>query len=524
VARVLIADKLSPTAVRVFADRGVEADYRPGLSEEELVGLVEGYDGLAVRSAAKVTKKVLDAGPRLRVVGRAGIGVDNIDVPAATARGVIVMNTPFGNSVTTAEHAIALMMALARQIPAADRSTRAGKWEKSRFMGMELTGKTLGLIGCGNIGSIVASRAQGLGMRVMAYDPFLSPERATELGVERAELDELLERADVISLHTPLNDSTRNILSREALGRTRRGVRIVNCARGGLIDEAALYEAISSGHVAGAAVDVFEKEPPGSHPLFELENVIVTPHLGASTGEAQEKVAVQIAQQMADYLLTGAVANAVNMPSVSAEEAPLLAPYIALARLLGSFAGQITQTGLRGVTLTYSGHAATLNNRPVTAAALEGLLSPLLASVNSVNAPVLARERNIHVTTVERDSAEGYETLIRLTVNTERGDRTIAGTLFQGGGPRIVEIQGIAMEARLSPRMLFTRNSDRPGFIGALGTALGDNGINIASFHLGRNESGDALALVDVDQEVPPEVMEVITSLPHVIQARVLSF
>ncbi len=523
-AKVLIADKLSSAAAGVFNDRRIEAVVKTGLTEDQLVEIIGDFDGVAVRSATKVTRRVLESGERLRVVGRAGVGVDNIDVPAATARGIVVMNTPYGNSVTTAEHAIALMLATARQIAAADRSTRQGKWEKSRFIGMELQGKTLGLIGCGNIGSIVASRAQGLGMRVIASDPFLSPERVKALGVERVELDELLGRADVISLHTPLNDSTRNILSADALKKTRPGIRIVNCARGGLMDEAALAEAIRSGHVASAALDVFATEPPGQSPLFELENVVVTPHLGASTGEAQEKVAVQVAQQMADFLIAGAVANAVNTPSILAEEAPLLRPYIELARVLGSLAGQITESGLKGVTLTYSGHAAALNHKPLTASALEGLLSPLLESVNAVNAPVVARERNIDVTTVERERAEGYETLMRLTVLTERGERTVAGTLFQGGGPRIVDIQGIPLEARIAPRMLYTRNSDKPGFIGALGTTLGDAGINIASFHLGRNATGDAIALIDVDQEVPKEVMVSIRALPHVIQAKALHF
>ena len=361
-------------------------------------------------------------------------------------------------------------------------------------------------------------------MRVIATDPFLSPERAERLGIERLELDEVLERADFISLHTPLNDSTRDILDASALAKTKRGVRILNCARGGLIDEDALHEALMAGHVASAALDVFRSEPPGHHLLFECENVIVTPHLGASTGEAQEKVAVQIAEQMSDYLLTGAVTNALNMPAVSAEEAPLLRPYIQLARQLGSFAGQLTESGLQAVTITYAGEAASLNNHPITAAALEGLLSPLLANVNAVNAPVVAKERNIEVTTIERENAEGYENLIRLTVKTERGDRTLAGTLFQGERPRVVDVQGISIEARLAPRMLYTRNADKPGFIGALGTTLGDRGINIATFHLGRNDSGGAIALVEVDEEVPADVIESISALPHVIQARVLTF
>ena len=523
-ARVLIADRMSPRAEELFRSRGTECVTRPGLSEDELVEIIPDFDGLAVRSATKVTRRILEAAAKLRVVGRAGIGVDNIDVKGATARGVIVMNAPFGNSVTTAEHSIALLMALARRIPAADRSTRSGKWEKSRFMGVELAGKTLGLIGCGNIGSIVASRAQGLRMRVVVADPFLSPDRATRLGVERLELNELLERADFISLHTPLTAGTRHILNAGTLARARSGVRIVNCARGGLIDEAALCAALETGHVAGAALDVYGTEPPGSHPLFELDNVIATPHLGASTGEAQDKVAVQIAEQMADYLDTGAVANALNMPSVSAEEAPLLRPYIELASQLGSFAGQMTETGLKSVTITYAGEAAGLNNRPITAAALEGLLSPLLATVNAVNAPVVAEERNIEVTTVERTNAEGYQSLIRLTVGTERGDRTLAGTLFQEARPRVVDVEGISMEARLGPRMLYTRNRDKPGFIGALGSTLGSRGINIATFHLGRDSSGVAIALVEVDGEVPADVISEIGALPNVIRAKLLTF
>ncbi len=523
-ARVLIADRMSPRAEESFRRCGIECVTRVGLSEDELAEIIPDFDGLAVRSATKVTRRILEVAQKLRVVGRAGVGVDNIDVKGATARGVIVMNAPFGNSVTTAEHSIALLMALARQIPAADRSTRGGKWEKSRFMGVELSGKTLGLIGCGNIGSIVASRAQGLKMRVIVADPFLSPDRATKLGVERLELDELLERADFISLHTPLTAGTRNILNADTLAGAKPGVRIVNCARGGLIDEEALYAALESGRVAGVALDVYGMEPPGPHPLFELDNVVATPHLGASTGEAQNKVAVQIAEQMADYLKTGAVTNALNMPSVSAEEAPLLRPYIELAGQLGSFAGQITETGLKSVTVTYAGEAAGLNNRPITAAALEGLLAPLLATVNAVNAPVVAEERNIEVTTVERPNAEGYQSLIRLTVGTERGDRTLAGTLFHEARPRVVDVEGIPMEARLGPRMLYTRNRDKPGFIGALGSTLGSRGINIATFHLGRDSSGAAIALVEVDGEVPPDVISEIGALPNVIQAKLLTF
>jgi D-3-phosphoglycerate dehydrogenase len=506
-------------------DRGILVDARTGLSEAGLAATIGAYDGLVVRSSTKVTKKVLAAAGNLKVIGRAGIGVDNVDLATATSRGVVVMNTPFGNSVTTAEHAIALMLALARQVPAADRSTRAGKWEKSRFVGTELAGKVLGLIGCGNIGSIVADRAQGLKMRVIAYDPFLAPERARDLGVDKVELDELLARADIISLHTPLTESTYHLLDAEALAGAKPGVRIINCARGGLIDEAALHDAIRSGHVAGAALDVFAEEPARASPLFELEQVIVTPHLGASTAEAQEKVAIQIAEQIADYLTTGAVVNALNMASVSAEEAPRLQPYMKLAGQLGSFAGQLTETGLRGATVTYAGQVARLNTRPLTATLLQGLLAPLLASVNMVNAPSVARERNIAVTTIHRDQAEGYQTLIRLTVETERGERTVAGTLVHEERPRVVEVNGIETEAQLGPHMLFVRNADKPGLIGALGKTLGDAGVNIATFHLGRvTPGGDALALIEVDQPLSEDLLMAICALPHVNQCKALSF
>jgi D-3-phosphoglycerate dehydrogenase len=468
---------------------------------------------------------VIEAAGNLKVIGRAGIGVDNIDLAAATSHGVVVMNTPFGNAVTTAEHTIALILALARRVPAADRSTRAGKWEKSRFVGMELAGKVLGLIGCGNVGSVVADLAQGLKMRVIAYDPYVAPERARDLGVDKVDLEELLARADVISLHTPLTDGTRHLLDGRALARTRAGVRIVNCARGGLIDEAALYDAIRSGQVAGAALDVFAKEPARESPLFELDEVVVTPHLGASTAEAQAKVAVQIAEQIADYLTTGAVANALNMASVSAEEAPRLQPYLRLAAQLGSFAGQLTETGLRAATITYAGQVAGLNTQPLTAALLEGLLAPLLTSVNMVNAPTIARERNIAVTTVHRDEVEGYQTLIRLAVETERGERTVAGTLVHEQRPRVVEVNGIETEAQLGPHMLYVRNEDKPGMIGALGKTLGDAGVNIATFHLGRmSPGGEAVALIEVDQPIPEPLREAICALPHITQCKALRF
>jgi D-3-phosphoglycerate dehydrogenase len=527
-AKVLISDKLSPAAVAIFRSRGIEADVKTGLSPAELRAIIGEYDGLAIRSATKVTRELLEVAPQLKVVGRAGIGVDNVDVKSATAAGVVVMNTPYGNAITTAEHAIAMMFALARQIPEASASTKAGKWEKSRFMGVELTGKTLGLIGCGNIGSIVADRAIGLRMRVIAYDPYLTEKRALDLGVEKVELDELLSRAEIITLHTPLTESTRNILSREALAKAKKGVRIINCARGGLLDEAALAEALQSGHVAGAALDVFETEPATASPLFGLENVVCTPHLGAATAEAQENVALQVAEQMSDFLTSGAVANAINMPSVSAEDAPRLKPYMELCRQLGAFAGQMTQARdgvLRRVTIEYEGLAAQLNQRPLSAAVLAGLLGPMMAGANMVNAPLLARERGIDVAETVHDRPSEYQTLVRVTVTTDDSTRTVAGTLFAGSKPRIVEIKGIRVEADFGRHMLYVTNHDKPGFIGRFGATLAGAGINIATFHLGRAEQGgDAICLVSVDERVSDDVLAMVRTLPLVVQATSLEF
>jgi D-3-phosphoglycerate dehydrogenase len=523
--RVLIADQLSPAAVAIFRERGLETDVKVGLSKDELEKVIEDYDGLAVRSATKVTEKVIAAAKRLKVVGRAGIGVDNIDVKAATAKGIIVMNTPFGNSITTAEHALSLMMALARQIPEADRSTQGGKWEKSKFLGVELYAKTLGVIGCGNIGSIVAERAIGLKMKVIAYDPFLSPDRAMELGVEKVELDHLFRRADFITLHTPLTDKTRNIIDAAALKKTKKGVRIVNCARGGLVDERALAEALKGGQVAGAAFDVFEVEPAKESPLFGLPNVICTPHLGAATSEAQENVALQVAEQMADYLLKGAITNAVNFPNISAEEAPRLRPWVKLAEQLGLFAGQLTETSIKGVRLEYSGEVATLNTKPLTAAALAGVLRPLLADVNMVSAVANARERGMRLEETTSGQEGAFESYIKLTVKTDEYDRSVAGTVFSDGRPRIIQVRDINMEFEIAPRMLFVRNLDKPGFIGRFGMLMGEAGLNIATLNLGRDRpGGEAICIVAIDEPVSDEVLAQVRALPQVKRVNRLEF
>jgi D-3-phosphoglycerate dehydrogenase len=459
------------------------------------------------------------------VIGRAGIGVDNVDIPAATARGIVVMNTPFGNSITTAEHAVAMMFALARDLPEANASTQAGKWEKNRFMGVELTSKTLGLIGAGNIGSIVADRALGLRMKVIAYDPFLTPERAVDLGVEKVELDELLARADFITLHTPLTDQTRNILSRENIARTKKGVRIVNCARGGLIDEAALKEALESGQVAGAALDVFVEEPAKANPLFGTPGLVATPHLGASTTEAQVNVAIQVAEQMSEFLTRGGVTNALNMPSLSAEEAPKLKPYMALAEKLGSLVGQLEGRHASGVSIEVEGAAAQLNQKPITGAVLAGLMKVYSDTVNMVNAPFLAKERGFDVREVRHDREGDYHTLVRVSVRTPDGEKTVAGTLFANAAPRLVDMFGIRVEAELEGQMIYIVNDDTPGFIGRLGTTLGEAGVNIGTFSLGRRAAGgEAVALVSVDSRVGDDLVARLSALPGVRRVEPLRF
>lgn len=523
--KVLISDKMDPNAEAIFRERGCDVDVITGKTPEELKAIIGQYDGLAIRSSTKVTKEILDAATNLKVIGRAGIGVDNVDIPAASAKGVVVMNTPFGNSITTAEHAIALMFALARQLPEADLSTQAGKWEKNRFMGVEVTGKTLGLIGAGNIGSIVADRALGLRMKVVAFDPFLSPERAVDMGVEKVELDQLLARADFITLHTPLTDQTRNILSKENLAKTKKGVRIVNCARGGLIDEAALKEGLDSGHIAGAALDVFVTEPAKESPLFGTPNFISTPHLGASTNEAQVNVALQVAEQLSDYLVNGGVTNALNMPSLSAEEAPKLKPYMALAEKLGSLVGQLTTGSLARISIHTEGAATELNIKPMVAAVLSGFLRVQSDSVNMVNAPFLAKERGIEVREVKTEREGDYHTLVRVSVKTEAGERSVAGTLFNNKEPRLVELFGIKVEAELSGHMMYIVNEDAPGFIGRIGTLLGENGINIGTFNLGRHSAGgEAVLLLSVDSPVPAEVVDKACAIPGVKRVMALGF
>lgn len=525
--KVLVSDKLSETAVQIFRDRGIDVTFDPtlGKDKDRLLKVIGEYDGLAIRSATKVTEKLLNAATNLKVIGRAGIGVDNVDRDAASKKGVIVMNTPYGNMITTAEHALSLMMAVARQIPEANASTHAGKWEKSRFMGVELTGKTLGVIGAGNIGGIVCDRARGLKMKVIAYDPYLSEEKADKMGVEKVELDDLLTRSDFITLHVPLTDQTRNILSKEALAKTKKGVRIINCARGGLVDEEALAEAIKSGHVAGAGFDVFAEEPATNSPLFNLPGVVVTPHLGAATTEAQENVALQVAEQMSNYLLTGAVENALNMPSVTAEEAKVMGPWLKLAGHLGSFIGQMTDEPIKAINILYDGTVSQMNLEALNCAVVAGLMKRSHPDVNMVSAPIIAKERGVKISTTNQDKSGVFDAYIKVTVVTEKRERSVAGTVFSDGKPRFIQIKGINIDAEIGRHMLYTTNEDVPGIIGLLGNSMGKGGVNIANFTLGRSDAGgQAIALLYVDDAIPANVLQALDATGMFQSVRPLEF
>jgi D-3-phosphoglycerate dehydrogenase len=521
--RVLISDNLSPVGVGILTKAGFEVDARSKTSPEEILEIIGGYDALIIRSATKVTAPLLErAAPRLKVVGRAGSGLDNVDIPAATKKGVVVMNTPGGNTITTAEHTIGLLFACARNIPQAYATLRAGKWEKKKYEGVELADKTLGVIGLGAIGAVVAAHCGAMGMRVLAYDPFISPDRAKMLGVELADLPTIFRRADFITLHTPKTKETANLINRETMAQMKDGVRIINCSRGGIVNEADLFEALTGGKVAAAAFDVFEKEPPENHPLLTLENFVATPHLGASTVEAQEKVAVAIAEQIVDYLVAGTVRNAVNVPSIPADQRPALSPYINLAERMGLFLSQLLEGGLVRVAVEYSGEAASLKLEPITLAALKGLLSPVMEeNVNYVNAPLIAKDRGIEIKVSQSLDAGEYTSLLGIRVQSDGRETFVSGTLNAKKEPRIVQVDGFPMEAVPEGDMLVLMNNDKPGVIGSIGTLLGKNGINIARMQFGRETAGGrAISVVSVDSTVPEPVMEEIRRLPNVLSVR----
>jgi D-3-phosphoglycerate dehydrogenase len=524
--KILVADDVSDSGLEPLRQAGFRVDKITKLPSDELRRRLVDYDGLVVRSETKVTADVLDAAPRLRIVGRAGVGVDNIDVPAATVRGVVVMNAPDGNTITTAEHTLALLIAMARRLPQANSSLKSGHWDRKQFVGTELQGKTLGIVGLGRIGRVVANRARAFGMTIVAYDPFIAPEQARDMQIELASLDEVFQRADFLTVHTPLTSDTRGIVGASAFAKMKKGVRVINCARGGLIDEDALLEAIKSGIVAGAALDVFAQEPPAAdHPLLSREEVIVTPHLGASTAEAQEGVAYTVAEQMRDYILTGALRGAVNVPALGAKELNILQPYIDLAERLGRFQAQLVDSAVREVRLDYAGEIVDVDAAPVTRAFLAGLLRGVSARVNIINAFVIAEERGITVKTSYVRSSPDFAHAISTVVVTSSGEQTLAGTLFGYGGHtregRITQIDGFHIEAIPHGHMLVTRNRDVPGVIGKIGTLLGQAGVNVSRFHLGRRErGGEAMAVIEVDAPVQPETLKQLATLEQITFAK----
>lgn len=523
--KILVSDKLSEKGVEILRNGGLDVDVKTGMKPEELMKIIGEYDGLVVRSATKATPEILSAGRKLKVIGRAGAGVDNIDISAASKQGIVVMNTPGGNTVTTGEHTIAMMMALTRNIPQADALMKQSRWEKKALEGREVFNKTIGIIGLGRVGSVVASRAQGLKMNVIVYDPFITQELAEQQGYELVSLDELYSRADYITVHTPKSKETIGLVNKEAFEKMKNGVMIINCARGGIISEKDLIDALDSGKVAGAAVDVFEKEPPESWALAQHPKVICTPHLGASTHEAQENVALAIADQIVDYLKNGVIRNAVNTPSVSPEMMPKVKPYFDLAEKMGAFFGQIIgqviSDRLKKITFTYTGDAADLDTRPVTIAGLKGLLSIVSDDVNYVNAPVLLKERGIDLVETQTSREDIYLNTIRVSLEFDSGTRSLEGSVFSGGDPRIVKIDNYSIEVIPEGYMLVIYNKDLPGTVGRIATIIGESGVNIARLYLGRDQQqGTAIIIINLDTEAPKDVIDKIVKFPNTLSVQ----
>ncbi len=525
--KVLISDNLSPKGVEILEQAGLEVVFKTGLQPEELKKEIKDCDGVIIRSATKITPDIIEAAKNLKAIGRAGIGLDNVDIPAASKKGIVVMNTPGGNVVTTAEHTIAMLLALSRNIPQATASMKAGKWEKKKFTGREIFHKTLAIIGLGRIGSIVADRARGLKMHVIAYDPYIRPENAEKLGVEVVSLDELYTRADYISIHVPLTKDTKNLINRESFTKMKDGVMLINCSRGGIVDEEALYEAMQSGKVAGASLDVFAQEPPPeNHPLFKMDKFICTPHLGAATAEAQENVAIAIAHQVADFLKKGIISNAVNFPSLSPDVLAAVQPYLTLTEKMGSFQMQIAKGGIQEVTIEYIGDVANIDTRPITISMLKGLFAPILKDdVNFVNAPIIARERGVKVTELKSITTEDFTNLITLRVKTPQEENALSGTIFGKKEIRLVRINTFRLEAALEGHMLFIYNLDKPGVIGAIGTAMGKEGLNIARMHVGQEAGpGRNVILLNTNAPVTAKVLKALSKIPQVVSAQALEF
>ena len=521
--KVLIVDKMSVQAEKVFTANGISFDKKIGLSEEEICGIVTEYEGIVVRSATKITSKIIQCGKKLKVLGRAGIGVDNIDIDAATKNGIVVMNTPFGNSITTAEHTISLMMSLARNIPQASKSTKEGKWEKSKFMGTELFGKTLGMIGCGNIGSLVVERCLGLKMKVFVFDPFLSKDQTEKIGAKKVELEEILINSDFITLHTPLTDKTKGILNKNNLSKCKDNVKIINCARGGLIVEDDLIELINKGKISGAALDVFSEEPPTNKKLFNVDNLILTPHLGASTSEAQENVAIQVAQQISDYLNNDVIVNSINVSPISLEDAPKLKPFIDLSLKLGKFGGQIIENTISKINITFKGEISSLNTKPLIANVVAGIFSNRMESVNLINAETIAKQKNIEIISSYQTETSIHTSEIHINISTTDEEFNYAGIIFANNS-RIISIMNMRIECEISPNMLYILNNDKPGFIGSLGTLLGSKNINIANFNLGRTGQGEAVSLLELDQFLNKSVIDDLQKLNNIRKVKALKF
>lgn len=523
--KVLVSDSIAKEGVDILKNAGIEVDERPGIGADELLKAIEDVDGLIIRSNTKVTADVIKAAHRLKVVGRAGSGLDNVDIPACNKRGIVVMNTPGGNTNSAAEHTVAMLLAISRHIPQATASMKAGKWEKKRFMGQEVAGKTLGIIGMGRIGSVLTQLAQGLKMRVIAFDPYVLPGMAEKLGVEMVELDDLLARSDYITVHTPLTKETKGFLNMGLFKKMKPGAYVLNCARGGIINEEDLYKALTSGIIAGAALDVFENEPTTKeHPLLSLDNFICTPHLGASTREAQENVAIAVARQIADYLTKGEVRNAVNVPSVSGEVLAQLGPFLTLAEKIGAFHAQLAEGPIEEVSILYQGDLAELDTKPVTISVLKGLLTPVLKEeVNFVNAPIIAKERGINVTESRSETPEDFTNLLTIKVKTASGLNEIAGTIFGRKEPRIVKINDFRLEAAPEGHMLLIYNEDRPGVIGRIGMCLGESKVNIARMQVGQDPSHRRnVILLTTDEQVNEDAMAKLKEQDGVTTAMVL--
>ncbi len=520
--KVLVSDNISPKGVDILKKAGLTVDVKTGMKPDELKSCIGEYHGLVIRSATKVTADIIEAAGNLKVIGRAGSGLDNVDRAAASKKGIVVMNTPGGNTVTTAEHSIALLFSLARMVPQATSSMKGGKWEKKKFMGVELFNKTLGIVGLGAIGSQVAKKALGLEMNVVAFDPFLNEERAAALGIRSVSLDELFAESDFITIHSPMTAETKNLINKETIAKMKNGVRIINCARGGIVNEQDLHDALSIGKVAGAALDVFEKEPPGEHPLLGLDNFICTPHLGASTEEAQENVAIAVAEQIADYLVSGTIRHAVNFPSIPGDQVARLQPYLTLAEKIGGFASQMFEGGASEITVEFCGDAAQINTAPATIAAIKGFLNPiLLETVNYVNAPIIAKERGIEVRETKTDEAGDYHTMIGMRIKSKDRESYVAGTLFSKRDPRIIRIGDFKVEIVPEGVMLVIYNHDRPGVIGSIGTLLAKNNINIARMHFGRESAGGmAISVVSVDSAPTAEINDEIRKLPNIVSMK----